>query len=124
VADRICAAYLLKDRLSGAAADTVFTAEVTGVIEVGAFLVFDGVFEGFIPARVMPGDRYYIDDLGTALVGETTERKVRLGDTMEVRVSEIQRLRGRVSLEPVEGSVPRKPPPLRARARGRRSPPR
>jgi ribonuclease R len=119
VADRICAAYLLKDRLTGAAADTVFTAEVTGIIEVGAFLVFDGVFEGFIPARMIPGDRYYIDDLGTALVGETTERKVRLGDTMEVRVSEIQRLRGRVSLEPVEGSVPRKPPPLRARARGR-----
>lgn len=119
VADRICAAYLLKDTLGRGAADTIFTAEVTGIIEQGAFLVFGDVFEGFLPARIIPGDRYYIDDLGTALVGETTERKVRLGDTMEVRVSEIQRLRGRVSLEPVEGMVPRKPPPLRARAKAR-----
>lgn len=120
VADRICAAYLLQDMLRGDA-DRVFEAEVTGIIEVGAFLVFEGVFEGFLPARSIPGDRYYIDDLGTALVGETTERKLRLGDTMEVRVSEVQRLRGRVTLEPVEGAAPRKPAPLRARARGRPS---
>jgi ribonuclease R len=119
--DRICAAYLLKDTLRGSVADTVFTAEVTGIIEAGAFLVFGDVYEGFIPARIIPGDRYYIDDLGTALVGEATERKVRLGDTVEVRVSEVKRLLGRVSLEPAEGAVPRKPPPLRARAKGRSS---
>jgi len=92
---------------------------VTGIIEVGAFLVFGDVFEGFLPARLMPGDRYYIDPLGTALVGEASGRKVRLGDTVEVRVSEVNPLRGRVSLEPVEGVPPPKPPPLRAGARGR-----
>lgn len=117
-ADRICAAYLLRDTLRGAA-DTVFEGEVTGIIEVGAFLVFGDVFEGFLPARLIPGDRYYIDPLGTALVGEASGRKVRLGDTVEVRVSEVNPLRGRVSLEPVEGVPPPKPPPLRARARSR-----
>jgi ribonuclease R len=120
IADRICAAYLLADTIAERGWDTVFEGEVTGLIEVGAFVAFEDVFEGFLPVRLIPGDRYYLDPLGTALTGEATGRKVRLGDPVEVRVSEVNRLRGRVNLEPAEGAPPPKPPPLRARARARR----
>jgi len=34
----------------------------------------------------------------------------------------VNRLRGRVNLEPAEGAPPPKPPPLRARARARARP--
>ncbi|MEW6581566.1 MAG: RNB domain-containing ribonuclease, partial [Actinomycetota bacterium] len=93
-ADRICAAYHLRDVVAQRGWDTVYEGEVTGVIEVGAFVTFEGVFEGFLPARDIPGDRYFIDPWQTALVGEETGRKLRLGDPVEVRVSDITPLRG------------------------------
>jgi exoribonuclease R len=69
--------------------------------------------------RRIAGDHFDLDPLGTALVGEHTGRRIRIGDPVSVRVVSIQALRGRVDLEPAEASERAEPPPRRDRA-GRR----
>lgn len=119
--DDICAAFLLKRELHGRRAPTnrasstytgvdarlVFEGEVSGLIRAGAFVAFGGelgdVYEGFLPARRLGGaERFELNESETALVGEDSHRRLRLGDPISVRVSGIEAPRGRVDLEPVE----------------------
>jgi ribonuclease R len=106
-ADDVCAAFLLKRELFESGPETRFEAEVSGVIPAGAFVRFGGelgdVYEGFVPARRLRGERFELNDLQTALVGTKTGRAVRFGDPIAVRVERIEAARGRVDLEPAEG---------------------
>ena len=52
------------------------TGEITGPIGSGIFVRFDGVFEGYLPARRLPGDYFELNPLGTALVGRRSGRRV------------------------------------------------
>ena len=61
---------------------------------------FADVFEGFVPARRLPGDYFELNTLGTALVGRRGGRTHRLGDPLEVRVVDIRRNEGKVELAP------------------------
>jgi len=120
-ADDICAAYLLarelrersaalrpaSDPYLGSDAGPVFEGEVSGLIRAGAFVAFGGelgdVYEGFLPARRLGGaERFELNESETALVGEDSRRRLRLGDPVSVRVSGIEAARGRVDLEPVD----------------------
>ena len=64
-----------------------FEGEVSGVIGAGAFVRFGGelgdVYEGFLPARRMRGERFDLDSTETALVGRRSGRRVRLGDPVD-----------------------------------------
>jgi len=106
-ADDICAAFLLQRELFESGWETEFEAEVSGVIGAGAFVRFGGrlgdVYEGFVPARRLRGERFELNELQTALVGAKTGRTVRLGDPISVRVEKVEAPRGRVDLEPAEG---------------------
>ena len=106
-ADDVCAAFLLERELFESGWDTEFEAEVSGVISAGAFVRFGGelgdVYEGFVPARRLRGERFELNDLQTALIGSKTGRAVRLGDPIGVRVEKVEAPRGRVDLEPAEG---------------------
>ena len=77
------------------------------MIGAGAFVRFGGelgdVYEGLLPARLMPGERFDLNDTETALVGRRTGRAVRLGDPVTVRVDSIDAPRGRTDLVPVDG---------------------
>ena len=99
-ADELCLAWLLERRLFDAGWDAVFEGEIVGAIGSGVFVRFDGVFEGYVPARRLPGDYFELDPLGTALRGRRTGRAYRLGDPIAVRVERIEKTSGRVSLEP------------------------
>ena len=99
-ADGICLAWLLDRRLFELGWDAVFEGEITGAIGAGLFVRFDGVFEGYLPARRLEGDYYELDRLGTALVGRRGGRRFRLGDGIAVRVERIERARGKVELSP------------------------
>jgi ribonuclease R len=118
-ADDICAAFLLERELDERGAGTraafapnsvvdatlVFEGEVSGLIRAGAFVAFGGelgdVYEGFLPARRLGGaERFELDQTETALVGEESRRKLRLGDPISVQVSGVEAARGRVDLEP------------------------
>jgi len=100
--DDICAAFLLQRELFERGAETVFEGEVSGVIPAGAFILFRGehadVYEGFFPARRMPGERYEINEVESALIGMRTGKRVGIGDPIEVKVESVEPPRGRVDL--------------------------
>jgi ribonuclease R len=98
LADEICLAWLLERRLFDAGWETCFDGEIVGAIGAGIFVRFDGVFEGFLPARRLRGDYFELNALGTALVGRRTGTAYRLGDTISVRVETINRPEGKIDL--------------------------
>ena len=100
-ADEICLAWLLERRLFEQGWDAELDGEIVGAIGSGIFVRFDSVFEGYVPARKLPGDYFELNPLATALVGRRNGYAYRLGDGIRVRVDRIERPTGRVSLEPV-----------------------
>jgi ribonuclease R len=103
-ADDICLAFLLERVLSelDPNASHAFEGEVVGLIEKGAFVEFgEERFEGFLPARRLRG-WWSLNELGTALEAEGSNRRLRLGDSVQVEVDRIEAPRGRVDLIPAE----------------------
>ena len=99
-ADEFCLAWLLERRLFEEGWDATFEGEIIGAIGSGIFVRFDGVFEGYLPARRLAGDYFELTPLGTALVGRRSGTAYRLGDPIEVRVAELKRWEGKVELTP------------------------
>jgi ribonuclease R len=97
-ADEICLAWLLERRLFHEGWDVAWEGEIVGAIGSGIFVRFDGVFEGYVPVRRLPGDYFELDPLGTALVGRRTGAVYRLGDPIAVQVESIRREEGKVEL--------------------------
>jgi ribonuclease R len=105
-ADGICSASLLADELRDDR-EREHEGEVTGLIGAGLFVRFSDVYEGFLPSRRLDaGDRFDPNELGTALVGRANGRRFRLGDPIDVVVTEIDAPRGRVTLD-LAGREPR-----------------
>jgi len=106
-ADDVCAAFLLERELFESGWEQGFEGEVSGVVGAGAFVRFAGrlanCYEGFLPARLLRGERFELNDTETALVGQRSGRAVRLGDPVEVRVESVEAPRGRVDMVPVGG---------------------
>ena len=99
-ADDVCLAFLLERHLADfdPVATPVFSGEVVGLIEKGAFVRFgDEGFEGLLPARRLQG-WWELNELNTALVAAGSERELRLGDGVDVSVERIETARGRVDL--------------------------
>ena len=120
-ADEICLAWLLGQRLFELGWEATFPGEITGVIVSGLFVRFGEVFEGYVPARRLPGDYFELNELATALVGRRGGRTYRLGDPIEVRVQDIRRNEGKVELALAGKAEPsRAPRPLGRRRRARR----
>jgi len=123
-ADRVCAAFLLERELHERGWETEFDGEVSGLVGGGAFVRFGGelgdVYEGFMPARLLRGERFDLNETETALVGRRTGRVVRLGDPVRVRVEAVEAPRGRADLCPVTDAGPRRPRRAPAERAGRR----
>jgi ribonuclease R len=98
LADDLCLAWLLDDRLFERGWDEPWDGEITGMIGSGLFVRFGGVFEGFVPARRLPGEFFELNATGTALVGRRSGRTYRLGDSIDVRVESIEKSLGKVQL--------------------------
>jgi len=102
-ADRVCAAFLLERELFNRGWKTGFEGEVSGVINAGAFVRFKGelgdVYEGFVPARTLRGERFELNETESALIGRKTGREVRFGDQIDVKVTGVEAARGRTDLE-------------------------
>jgi ribonuclease R len=106
-ADDVCGAFLLERELFEEGYEKRFEGEVSGVIRSGAFVRFGGrlgdVYEGFVPARRIRGERFELNLEETSLVGSKTGRKVNLGDSIAVRVEKVDAPQGRVDLDPYDG---------------------
>ena len=119
--DDICAAYWLRDRLSERGWDEPVEGLVTGLIDAGLFVTFEGgIVTGFLPSRRLEDDHYRADPLGVMLIGDASGRRIRLGDPIEVRVVRIEPLRGRVELEPADTPRPHRGGPRSVVPRSRR----
>jgi ribonuclease R len=97
-ADDLCLAWLLEDKLAERGRDEPWQGEITGLIGSGLFARFGEVFEGFLPARRLPGEFFELNPTGTALVGRRSGKKFRLGDPIEVRVEGVARHEGKIEL--------------------------
>jgi ribonuclease R len=103
-ADQITRAFLLERVLFEHGWDQRFAGEVTGVASGGAFVRFGGdtlddeAFEGMLPARLLSGDWWELDERGTILHGTRTGKALRIGDPVSVRVDRVEPQRGRVTL--------------------------
>jgi ribonuclease R len=100
LADELCLAWLLEAELFERGWEEPWDGEIIGVIGSGLFARFGEVFEGFLPARRLPGDYFELNDLGTALAGRRGGGTFRLGDPIQVRVERIEKHDGRVELSP------------------------
>jgi ribonuclease R len=97
-ADALCLAWYLERRLFETGWEASFPGEITGTIASGVFVRFDGLFEGYLPARRLSGDYYELNPLGTSLVGRRSGFAYRLGDPIEVQVEKIEKADGKVEL--------------------------
>jgi ribonuclease R len=109
LADDICLAWLLERELFEHGWQEPWPGEITGVIPSGLFVRFGEVFEGYLPARRLPGDYFELNTLGTAMAGRRGGGVFRLGDPIEVVVEEIRRAEGKVEVS-LETSAERKGP--------------
>jgi ribonuclease R len=110
LADDLCLAWLLEDRLTDRGWEEPWDGEITGIIGSGLFVRFGDVFEGFLPARRLPGEFFEVNATGTALVGRRSGSRYRLGDPIEVRVESIAKDEGKVELA-LRDSGSRRPAP-------------
>lgn len=100
--DDVVLSHLLDRQLFEEGWDRVFDGEIVSVIPSGIFVRFECCYEGYIHARKLWGDYFAISEKGSALVGRRRGRTWRLGDRIRVRVVRIDKLRGKVELEPAK----------------------
>jgi len=100
--DDVVLANLLDNLLFEEGWDRVFHGEIVSVIPSGVFVRFESCYEGYVHARKLWGDYFAISEKGSALVGRRRGRTWRLGDRINVRVVRIDKLRGKVELEPAK----------------------
>jgi ribonuclease R len=101
-ADDIARCFVLERELARLGWDQTFEGEVVGLIGAGAFVAFGPRqrFEGMLPVRRMRDDWWELSEEETMLVGRHSRRALRLGDSVEVRVTGVDAPRGRVDLVP------------------------
>jgi ribonuclease R len=100
----VCFAFLLERKLREDR-DQQFEGEIVGVIGAGVFVRFgDDGFEGFLPRRRIRGDRFYLNETETALVGVHTGTTMKLGDPITIQVDRVDAPRGRVDLYLIGGN--------------------
>jgi ribonuclease R len=119
-ADAVALCFLLEQRLQDEGWEQELAGEVVGLVGGGLFVRFGVVHEGFLSSRRLGGERFEVSEHETALIGEATGRRYRLGDAVTVKVERVDRLRGKVDLVPgLEG--PERPLTGRNRSPARRS---
>ncbi|MGI5939672.1 MAG: RNB domain-containing ribonuclease [Thermoleophilia bacterium] len=98
-ADDIVLAHLLKRRLDEDGwGETVFEGQILSLTHRGMFLLFDRLFQGYLPVVELPRDQYRLNDLETALEGKRSGRSYKIADLLPVRVVAVDPARGRVDL--------------------------
>jgi ribonuclease R len=96
--DDLTLAHLLKKRLDREGWSQVFEGQVLSLVGSGAFVLFDQLYQGFLPARDLPGDYYELNEGETALVGRNSGKSYRLADILPIQVVGIDVARGRVNV--------------------------
>ena len=109
--DRFTAAYLADN------VGATFSGRINGVTRFGLFVTLDDSgADGLVPISTLPNDYYDHDEARHSLVGRATGRTYRLGEKVEVRLSEADPLTGSMVFHMMGGGedgAPRPNAPLR-----------
>ena len=98
-ADDIVLAHLLKRRLDEDGwLESVFEGQILSLTTRGMFVLFERLFQGYLPIRELPRDNYFLNELETAIEGRRSGRAYKIADLVQVRVTCIDDARGRVDL--------------------------
>jgi ribonuclease R len=108
--DDLARCFALEQALYEDGWEQTFVGEITGLISAGAFVAFgagtEPTYEGMLPVRRMRSedgrDWWELNEHETILRGERSGATLRLGDPIEVRVTRVDTVRGRVDLVPAE----------------------
>ena len=77
-----------------------FDARINGVARAGLFLtLLENGADGLLPMRYLYDDYYEHDERQSSLVGERSGTRYRLGDSLRVRLSEVNTLTGGLIFE-------------------------
>jgi len=100
-ADDIVLAHLLRRRLDEEGwRESVFEGQILSLTRRGMFVLFDRLFQGYLPGSELPRDQYQLNELETALEGRRSGRAYKIADLLPVRVIAVDEARGRVDLTP------------------------
>jgi ribonuclease R len=76
------------------------TGRISGVIKNGLFLTLDGTLaDGYVPARLLPDDRYQFNEKRRMLKGQHSRLEFHLGDRVEAIIREANPVSGSLTLE-------------------------
>ncbi len=93
---------------------TEVEGRITGVTRFGLFVSLrDSGGDGLLPMGLLPGDRYDVDESRQEMVGRSSGKVFRLGDTVSVLLAEVDPLTGGIILHYASGGA-------ESRASGRR----
>jgi ribonuclease R len=80
-----------------------YTGIVTGVAPFGLFVELDEIFvQGMVPVATIGGDFWRFHDREHAMRGESTNRELRLGDPVKIRVESIDEDRHQIEFRLLE----------------------
>ncbi|MBF0250947.1 MAG: ribonuclease R [Alphaproteobacteria bacterium] len=103
--DRFAALYL-SERVGQA-----FAGRINGVTRFGLFVTLDGTgADGLVPVRTLGEDYFIHDEHRHALRGRETGYEYRLGDPVEILVSEADPITGSTVFQMLSGGTPGKKP--------------
>ena len=73
---------------------TVFDAAILDIKNHGMFVELkDSLVFGLVPTSSLKDDLYQVSDDGTELYGRRTKKRIRVGETIQVVVSKVDRLK-------------------------------
>jgi ribonuclease R len=105
-ADDVVLAHLLKRRLDEEGwLESVFEGQILNLTRRGMFVLFDRLFQGYLPISELPRDTYRLNDMETAIEGRRSDRAYKIADLLQVRVVAVDAARGRVDLALVGDSA-------------------
>lgn len=81
----------------------VFEGVISGVTSFGFFVELENTIEGLVPMRSMTDDFYQYDEDTMTLTGENSGRTYKLGQTVRVRLSDVNVPKRQITFETAEG---------------------
>ena len=91
-------ALFMKDRVG-----EEFEGTISGIADFGIFVkMTENQCEGMIPLIEIPGDRFFFDSEKFSVVGSKTKKEYNIGDSVTVKVLEVDTRKRQINLEMVE----------------------
>jgi ribonuclease R len=98
-ADRLVASYL------AGSTGAVFEGRIQGVTRFGLFVhLYESAADGLLPASSLGAERFRLDERRHTLTGERSRRRFALGDSISVRLEEVNPLTGGILFALADGA--------------------